>query len=224
MEKLKKILMITSISAIGVASLMLILQVFGVPMFEGVQLRILLIVATLGASSGIAINEIGVIKRKRILGYVSLALLAVSVVLAIIIFSTNLLTTGEWFNKITGVIALVSVMFIFVVSLYSKSGSHLIGLQIPAYASVAGITIILVLTILGVNVLGQKGLIELFIILCIAAVALSIILSVINSKRKTTEGPRVDAKGDFVTIPKEEYEALKKENEELKAKLQELTK
>ena len=223
MEKLKKILMITSISAVGVASLMLILQVFGVPMFQGVQLRILLIVATLGISSGIAISEIGVIKRKKILGYVSLALLAISVILAIIIFSTNILVTGGMFNKIAGVIAITSVMFIFIVSLYSKSGSHLIGVQIPTYISLAGINIILALTILGVNVLKKHGMVELFIILCIVAVALSIVLSVVNSKRKTTEEPRAQRAG-FVTIPKEEYEALKKENEELKAKLQELTK
>ena len=219
LEKLKKILLITSISAVGVAALMLILQVLGVAIFQGVPLRILLVVATIGATSGIAINEIAVIKRKRILGYISLSLLALSTVFALVIFCSNILTNGGVFPRITGITALISILFIMVVTFYSKMEGHLIGLQIPTYACFAGVDIMLVLVVAGINVLKIKGLLELFIILCIASVALMITLSVISSKRNSSPEAKKAKDEKFVTIPKEEYEALKAENQELKEKL-----
>ena len=51
MERTKKILMISSLSCLAVACLMLILAVFGVPVFEGFLLRLLLVVSTF-ASAG----------------------------------------------------------------------------------------------------------------------------------------------------------------------------
>ena len=90
LDKLKKVLMILSISAVGVSALMLILQVLGVPIFkEEILLRTLLIIATLGVTSGIALIELKVIKRKKILGYIGLALLALSTLLVLIIFCTS---------------------------------------------------------------------------------------------------------------------------------------
>lgn len=68
MEKTKKILMITSLSCLAISCLMLILAVFGVPVFSGVPLRILLVISTLAIACGLAIGEISVIKRNKILG------------------------------------------------------------------------------------------------------------------------------------------------------------
>ena len=115
MEKLKKILMITSLCGVGIAAVMLILQVFGVKIFAGVPLRILLIVATIAVASGISINEIAVIKRKKILGFVGLGLLALSALFAIIIFCSSILTNGGVFVKITGITAISSIMFIIII-------------------------------------------------------------------------------------------------------------
>ena len=219
-EKLKKILMITSISAVGVAAVMLILQVLGVQIFANeILLRILLIVATLGVASAIAINEIAVIKRKRILGYIGIGLLGLSTLLALVIFCSNILQTGGVFVRITGITALISILFIMIITFYSKLGSHLLGLQIPSYACFCAVDLILVLLVADVKVFSVKGMTEAFIILCIASVALMITISVIASKRNSSEVQNTEDK-KMVTIPVEEYEKLKAENEELKQKLQ----
>lgn len=220
LEKLKKILMITSISAVAISAIMLILQVLGVPIFQGIQLRILLIIATLGVASAISINEIAVIKRKRILGYISLALLALSTLLAIIIFCSNILEIGGVFVQITGITALISILFIMIVTFYSKMGSHLIGLQIPSYVAFGAVDLILVLLVAGVKVFSVKGITELFIILCIISVALMITLSVISAKRNSSQEVQKINEDEYVKISKQEYENLKAENEELKQKLQ----
>jgi len=164
MDKTKKILMIVSLSALAVACIMLILAVFKVPIFDGVSLRILLIVGTIAISCGIAINEVSVIKRKKILGYVGLGLLGISVVMALVIFCSKLLVTYSVFNRITGIVSISSVLFIVVISLYSKLGRSLLGLQIPTYASLVGFGIFLALLIAGVQVFEVKGMLEVFII------------------------------------------------------------
>lgn len=218
LEKLKKILMITSISAIGVSAVMLILNVLGVPIFQGIQLRILLVIATLGVSSGIAINEIAVIKRKKILGFIGIGLLALSTILALIIFCTNILETGGIFIKIAGTTALISILFIMIITFYSKLDGNLLGLQIPSYASFCAVDIILVLLVLGVKVFSINGMLQIFIILCIISVALMITISVISAKKNSASNPTLDNK-KMITISIEEYENLKTENEALKQKL-----
>ena len=220
MEKLKKILMIISLSGVGVAATMLILQVLGVPVFTtSWVLRLLLVISTVAVSSGIAINEIAVIKRKKILGYVGLGLLALSSLLAIIVFCSDLLVTESVFNRITGFVALNSVLFIIIITQYSKLGKHVIGLQIPTYISLVLIDIVLSLTICGVDIL--TTILTPFIIVCIVAVALLIAVTVIASKMRSSE-PVETSKKDVVTISRVEYEMLKKENEELKAEIERL--
>ena len=110
--KTKKILMIVSLSALAVACIMLILAVFKLPIFDGVPLRILLIVGTVAISCGIAINEVSVIKRKKILGYVGLGLLGISDIMALVIFCSKLLVTYSVLNRITGIGSISSVLFI----------------------------------------------------------------------------------------------------------------
>ena len=221
MEKLKKILMIISLSGVGVAALMLILAVFGVNILKGVTLRILLIDATIAVAAGISINEIAVIKRKKVLGYVGLALLSLSALFAIIIFSTNLFVNGGFFNKLTEIFAITSVMFIIIISLYSKLVKSFVAMQIPTYACLVAIDIILALLILGVKVFKVPGIPHIFAILCIVAVALLISLSVISAKMKSSE-PVEKVKKDMILVPTEEYNNLKAENERLKAEIEEL--
>ena len=117
MEKTKKILMITSLSCLAISCLMLILAVFGVPVFSGVPLRILLVISTLAIACGLAIGEISVIKRNKILGYVSIGFLEISVLFALIVFCTKLLDMDSLFNKITATFGILSVLFILLFQL-----------------------------------------------------------------------------------------------------------
>ena len=63
MERTKKILMISSLSCLAAACLMLILAVFGVPVFKGIQLRVLLVLSTFAIACGLAIGELSVIQK-----------------------------------------------------------------------------------------------------------------------------------------------------------------
>ena len=221
MEKSKKILMITSLSALAVSCVMLILAVFKLPIFEGVLLRILLIVSTIAVSCAIAINELSIIKRKKILGYVGVGLLGLSVLLAMIVFCSNLLFTESVFNRITGIVSISSVVFIFIISIYSKLGKSLLGLQIPTYISLGLVDIMLSLLISGVELFSINGMLQTFIVLIIISVGLFIASSVVSSRKKSTATNDVKA-SEMITISRAEYQKLLTENEELKKQLEAL--
>ena len=227
------LLMIISISAVGVSAFMLILQVLKLPIFQGIQLRALLIIATLGVSSAIALIELKIIKRKKILGYIGLALLSLSTLLVLIIFCTNILEHGGIYVRITGITALLSVLFIIVINFYSKLGNKLKGIQIPAYTCFCLVGLVLILLIAGINLFNYGGVTEIFIILCIASVALMITVSVISSRQNVDNLPKQEVNSNIETIPvsKEVYdslvaenEKLKIENDDLKKKIEELSK
>lgn len=221
MEKTKKTLMIISLCALAISCIMLILAVFKVKIFEGVPLRLLLVFSTIAVSCGISINELAVIKRKRILGFVGLGLLALSVVMAMIIFCSKLLTIESVFNRITGIVAVSSVLFIVIISLYSKLGKSVLGLQIPTYICLIALDIMISLLIGGVELFEINGMLQVFIVLIIVCVGLLIASSVISSKRKSVSED-ISHNIKKVTISIVEYESLKSENESLKKENAEL--
>lgn len=221
MEKLKKILTIVSICAVSIVTLMLILAVFGVNVFANIPLRIMLIVATIGIASGLSINELAVIKRKKTLGFVGLGLLALSSLLAIIIFATPLFNSYNLFSKLTLIISIISITVITIITFYSKLNNNFFALQLIAYIVFFVIDIVLSLLILGYNILSNKIILDLFIVLCIAIVGMFIVLSVLSARKKDKE--IVDTKNKkMIMIDKEEYESLKLENENLKAEIESL--
>lgn len=221
MEKAKKFLMIISLSALAVACIMLILAVFKVPVFQGVPLRLLLIFSTIAVACGMSITELSVIKRKKVLGYVAIALLGLSTLLAMIIFCSNLLTQYSVFNIITSIVALSSVLFAVIISLYSKLGKTMIGLQVPTYVCLSVLDVMLSLLIAGVQLFEVAGMLQVFIVLIIVSVGLLIASAVISAKRKDA-GQSNNFAVEIVKISKAEYDSLLKENQTLKAENQEL--
>ncbi len=221
MEKAKKILMIISLSALAVACIMLILAVFKVPVFQGVPLRLLLIFSTIAVACGMSITELSVIKRKKVLGYVAIALLGLSTLLAMIIFCSNLLTQYSVFNIITSIVALSSVLFAVIISLYSKLGKTMIGLQVPTYVCLSVLDVMLSLLIAGVQLFEVAGMLQVFIVLIIVSVGLLIASAVISAKRKDA-GQSNNFAVEIVKLSKAEYDSLLKENQTLKAENQEL--
>lgn len=221
MEKAKKILMIISLSALAVACIMLILAVFKVPVFQGVPLRLLLIFSTIAVACGMSITELSVIKRKKVLGYVAIALLGLSTLLAMIIFCSNLLTQYSVFNIITSIVALSSVLFAVIISLYSKLGKTMTGLQVPTYVCLSVLDVMLSLLIAGVQLFEVAGMLQVFIVLIIVSVGLLIASAVISAKRKDA-GQSNNFAVEIVKLSKAEYDSLLKENQTLKAENQEL--
>lgn len=222
MEKTKKILMITSLSALGISCLMLIIGVFQHAIFEGVPLRFLLIFSTIAVSCGISISEVSIIKRKKILGYVGLSVLALSVLFALIIFCSPLLFKDNFFNRLTGIVSISSVLFIAIISIYSKLGKSLLGLQIPTYISLILLDIFVSLLIGGVQIFEISGMLQVFIVLIIVCFGLLIASSVVSSKKKNSVESGAKIKNNLITISKVEYENLLNENKILKQQIEEL--
>ena len=223
MNKTKKSLMIVSLVTLAISCLMLILAVFKVDVFHGIALRFLLIFATTSLACAIAISEINVIERKRILGFIGLGLLTLSVLMALVVFCSPLLFNYNVFNRITGIVAVLSVAFIAVLSIYSKLEKSLLGLQIPTYVALGVLALMISILIGGFNLLEIKGMLEVLIIDAIVTVGLLIASSVIASKRKDDNKPETKQESELEILKKENLR-LKQENEELKAKLAELHK
>lgn len=223
MNKTKKSLMIVSLVTLAISCMMLILAVFKVDVFHGIALRFLLIFATTSLACAIAISEINIIERKRILGFIGLGLLTLSVLMALVVFCSPLLFNYNVFNRITGIVAVLSVAFIAVLSIYSKLEKSLLGLQIPTYVALGVLALMISILIGGFNLLEIKGMLEVLIIDAIVTVGLLIASSVIASKRK--DGNKLETKQESeLEMLKTENLRLKQENEELKAKLAELQK
>lgn len=223
MNKTKKGLLIVSLITLAISCLMLILAVFKVDVFHGLPLRFLLIFATTSLSCAIAISEINVIERKRILGFIGLGLLALSVLMALVVFCSPLLFKNNVFNKITEIVAILSVTFIAVLSIYSKLEKSLLGLQIPTFVALGILALMISIIIGGFNILKIKGMLEVLIIDAIVTVGLFIASSVIASKRKDDNKLEAKQESELEKLKKENL-MLKQENEELKAKLAELQK
>lgn len=223
MNKTKKSLMIVSLVTLAISCLMLILAVFKVDVFHGIALRFLLIFATTSLACAIAISEINIIERKRILGFIGLGFLTLSVLMALVVFCSPLLFNYNVFNRITGIVAVLSVAFIAVLSIYSKLEKSLLGLQIPTYVALGVLALMISILIGGFNLLEIKGMLEVLIIDAIVTVGLLIASSVIASKRKDGNKPETKQESELEML-KTENLRLKQENEELKAKLAELQK
>lgn len=223
MNKTKKSLMIVSLVTLAISCLMLILAVFKVDVFHGIALRFLLIFATTSLACAIAISEINIIERKRILGFIGLGFLTLSVLMALVVFCSPLLFNYNVFNRITGIVAVLSVAFIAVLSIYSKLQKSLLGLQIPTYVALGVLALMISILIGGFNLLEIKGMLEVLIIDAIVTAGLLIASSVIASKRKDGNKPETKQESELEML-KTENLRLKQENEELKAKLAELQK
>lgn len=223
MKTTKKILIISSLSTLAISCAILISAVFGAKVFDGTGalLRILLISSTLCVGSAISINELNIINRKKILGYVSLGFLIISVLFAIIIFSTNILngvsTASSNFAKVTEILSVFSILFIIIVTLFTKLDKKQFVLQIITYCLVMVIDIFITLEIVGIDVFKNKIVTDIFIVLCIVSVGLIIALLVLSPKK--FDETKL-AEKDKIVVSKEEYENIKKENEELKKQLE----
>ena len=209
MEKLKKVFTGISLAGIGIVAVMLILAVFGVKVFEGTLLKILLVTATLSVGSGLSINELSVIKRKKILGIIGLSLLAISTLFAILLFTTTIFDAVPVLGKIASVTAISSVAFILIISQYSKLDKNAIALQLPTYVGLLLIDLTLCLLVCGVNLFTYPSFITVFSILCIVTVSLYIALNVLAVRKRNAEA---QTERIVVKETSEEYNNLQKEN------------
>lgn len=230
MKIAKKVLMIASLSCLAAACLMLILAIFGIEVFAGIGLRFLLILSTFAVGCGIALSELNVVERRKILGIVSLACLGLSVLLALVSFCSPLMEV-EIFNRVTGVFAMFSVLLAIIVSLNTKLEKRYIALQVITYIALGAVVVWLALLVCTIPVFEIPGAWQIFGTLCVASVGLLIATAVVGSKKrgderqaesnKATSAENADlAKQNQILL--NENAQLKAEVEKLKAEVEQL--
>ena len=201
MDKSKKILTIFTIVATCLVSLLLILLLFGVKMFGDFNGSVIITFACFGIGGFFAINSLNMIDKNKIIGYVSLGLICLSVLL--IILSTWIKFDSDLYSDITISLGFLSVLFNIIVSSSLDLGKKWFAVQIGVFAVVALFDIITTLALFDVVKLGDFILI--YIALIIVMIVGVIILKVLS--KKNLSDVIADSKNKVV-ISKEEYEML----------------
>lgn len=202
MKLAKKILTISTIVAIAVLSLLLIMLLFEVDIFGDNTLNMVITFASLGVGGFFAINSLNMIGKSKILGWVSLGLIAGSVVL--IIFGVWLDLADGILLNITLALGLLSVLFNIIVSSGLSLGKSKMVWQVAVYIIVGITDLISTLAIFEVIDLGE--IFPWFMSLIILSIV-GVVLLKILAKKSVGEG--YVQKGNMVSITREEYAMLK---------------
>ena len=140
MEKIKKIVSITTILSTCIASLLLIMLLFELKLFGKSNGDVIVTFACLAVGGFYTINSLNMLDRNKILGWTSLGLIVASVVLIILTSWINL--SNPIIVKVTIVLGLLSVLFSTIVSSGLELGKTKLILQVLVYI-VVGITCLL---------------------------------------------------------------------------------
>lgn len=217
LKKAKKILTIITIVSLCIPVFLLILAIFGVEVFKGVLLSILLTLATIAVASAFSINALNFFEKNKPVSVVSLSLLGTSTLLGSIIYWSGF-SMPHIYNQLVMFLAVATVFFCIIVSTHLKLEKRFLVLQIITYGLVIIIDILLTLLIFGVQIFEVNGMVQIFITMCLVAFALLCVNAVLGKKSSET-AEKTDKK--FVKITVEEYEALKARIVELETKLNE---
>jgi len=201
MKLAKKILTITTIVATCIVSLLLIFLLFDVQLFGDSLLNVLITFACLSVGGFFAINSLNMIPKNKVLGYVSLGLIAGSVVL--IIFGCWLDLAEGVMLDITLSLGLLSILFNIIVSSGLSLGKCMLVWQIIVYVVVGLTDLLATLGIFGAIDLGK--IIAWFMTLIILSIVGVVILKVFAKKGVSDA---VENDKNYVKITKEEYAML----------------
>lgn len=207
MEKFKKITVIATIVATSITAIYLILMLFGVTLFKNYTSQILFTFGGLAVGGFFAINSLNVISKKKVLGWVSFSLIAVSVVLIDIMSWASL---GNLLN-ITLSFSILSVVFNIIVSVNLELGRKYLPIQIIFYGLSLILDVLATLNIFDVIFVFNAWFFAGLIIDIVGLVVLKVLSKKQNAATQNSNS---------ITISKEEYMMLK----EKAAKFDEMTK
>ena len=195
---MRKGLMIGTLVCLGVCALFLILTIFGISFFEGVKLDILITMATLTVVGYFSLSSYNMLSKNKILAYISFALIIVSALLVVISTWADIGDSGLFF-KITVTIALISILFIFIVSTNLKLGHKLVAVQVVCQLILGVFVLLSILLTFGITFWNNT----LFFVMLVLSIVAFIAISVLSNKAN------VDSLGEgYVKITKTEYEEL----------------
>lgn len=201
MEKGKKIVSISTIAAIIIASLLLILLLFDLKIFGDSNGDVILTMVCLAIGGFFTINSLNMIDRNKIIGWVSFGLIVASVFL--IILSTWVNLENLIVNKLTIVLGLLSVLFNVIVSSGLELGKTKLLVQILVY-SIVGITCLFFSLIL-FEIVSLSESLMWFVIMIILSIVGIVILKVF-AKKNVNDIIKQDK--NMIKITREEYQIL----------------
>ena len=209
MKQTKKILTITAIASTCLAILMLIGAIFGLDVFSGFGLYLLLSLGTIAVASAFAISAVSFLRIKPIVSYVCLGLLGVLTLFALILYWAPI-PTGSWFTRITGVLAIATVFFNIIISFYIKLGNKQKPLQLATYILVVIVDVVLTLLVCGINLFKYGGVWQGFAVICLIVLALMCTLGIMAKKNYTADDAEASIEGDkYIRIRQSEYNEMK---------------
>lgn len=201
LDRVKKVLTIVTIASTCIVSLLLILLLFKVNFLGDFNLDIIITLACFAIGGFFAINSVNMIDKNRVIGFVSLGLIGVSVLL--IILSAWISFDSGLYSDITISLGFLSVLFNIIVSSSLDLGKKYFVVQLIVFLIVGLFDIITTLALFDVLNLGDMILI--YVTLIIVMVVGVVILKVLAKKKASDM--IADSKNK-VLISKEEYEML----------------
>ena len=158
------------------------------------------IIITISVASYFALSSYNILRKNKILGYVSGGLVLASAFLVLL----AVWAVGAKFLKATVAIALLSVLFNFIVGTRLKLGKKVLPLQIASYAVVGALVLLIELELL-VKSFKITKFMTILVLLSVLSAAAFITIMVLSNKER--EDDVVDE--EYVKIKKSEYEELK---------------
>ena len=203
MEKAKKILMWATIALTIFVAFALICSLFDFDIFGNRQGDALLILGSFAVGGFFAINSLIMVPKNKIIGWLSLGLIALAVVLITVV--TLVEDASEVWQNITVSFGILSVVFDLIASMGLDLGKKYFAFQIVIYILAVVLDVLATLLIFGAIAGGDATLVLIAGI--IVEIVLIVVVKVLNKKTVAgkTEG--------MVTISKEEYDILKEKAE-----------
>ena len=217
----KKVLTIIALVTLIIDIGLLISAIFGAPVFEwGILTKILLSSVTLTVASAFAITAVGYINKQRVLSIITLSMLGLLCIFAFVIYWNSILFNNV-FTQITVTLAILTVTFCLLVNVGVRLDKKFFALQIVTYILMAISDILLILLVWGVPLFSIAVLSQIIGVIFLVTFALWCSLSILSRKNQSVND-ETKVSVESVTISKLEYQALKRENEELKAEIKKL--
>ncbi|MGN1201173.1 MAG: hypothetical protein ACI4R8_02790 [Candidatus Caccovivens sp.] len=206
----KFILMIVSLAFLSVAAIFGIIAIFGVQ-FGSWFLPLIISILAIALGCFFAINSINMLSKNKILGWISLALISVAVLLTLL--QTTFSIDNDIYVHFLISFALLSVLFNLLVSIALELGKRYYVFQIITYILLAILDFVATLVIFDTipkgNGMGTKIFVSFAIVAVVLIVTLKILAKVGKNDNKNIQH------SETVTISKEEYELLKAKAEKL---------
>lgn len=214
MKETRKIITFISLAGLTGCVGLLIAAIFGVKVFEGTILNVLLSLAIVTAGTAISINAINYMNKKKILSFISLALTGALMVLAIIIV-WGAIAWSNALTKITVLLAIATVFFNVIVAYRLKLENRYFAIQIAAYVLLGVLDIVLTLLVFEVNLFAYSWFWQPFTVLVIVVVGFLAALGILG--RRANDIGSVD--NEKMLITRAEYNSMLKKIADLEAEL-----